>query len=65
MLNPQIAWQETGVDFWYETIVERPLPKKNMPLTGVSQIYRKAFREGVLVADHDFCEKLKAEHRRN
>ena len=65
MLNPQRAWQEIGLDFWYEHVPNLVKLEANKPGQATARAYRQGFKEAVGVANSNFCEMLRPDHRLN
>lgn len=65
MLNSQEAWQEIGLSFWYLHVPDLVALEENKPGQATARAYRQGFKEAVGVANKNFCEMLKPEHRLN
>jgi hypothetical protein len=66
MISPDEAWKTEGIPCWalaVPDIVE--LEEKKPPISILPGTFRLGFKAGVRIADRDFLEKLKPEHRQN
>lgn len=66
MISPNEAWKKDGIPCWILAVPELVELEENKPAPCMlPRSFRLGFKAGVRVANRDFCEKLKPEHRQN
>ena len=64
MLSPNEAWKTEGIPNWILAAPKLVKPYGPIPYV-LPHSFGLGFKAGVLVADRDFCEKLKPGYRQN
>lgn len=66
MISPNEAWKADGIPCWILAVPDLIELEDNKSASGMlPRSFRLGFKAGVGIADRNFCEKLKTEHRQN